>query len=358
MVTPAVVAVLAILGFPVLYNLYLSVTNASALTGLSDPDVVGLRNYETVFRDPRFQRALGLTITWTLANLVLQLGLGLVMAVLLHDTHGRLGSALRALWVLPWLLPAASAFYVWRLMFSPDVGQLGSLLSVAGVSRNIIGDPSLALWAVIVAGTWKGYPFYMLMFSSALTSVGHRALRCRARRRRRPPAGVRQIELPEIRPVVGLAAILGFVWIFNWMTPLLVMTEGGPGGATTTWACTSTRKRSALPAGQRGGRVDGARGCRARRVRDPVRSGGGAGPARSPRAWPEPAAAIPLHYTILAVVSVLVLYPFLAMVSFSLRTNADLLTDPQIDPDRYHLRQLRRHVVTSPRSASSSATAS
>src|SRR5262245_13943090 len=112
MVTPALVAVLVILGFPVLYNLYLSITNASALTGLNDPDVVGLRNYETVFHDPRFQRALALTITWTLANLVLQLGLGLFMAVLLHDTHGRLGSALRALWVLPWLLPAASAFYV------------------------------------------------------------------------------------------------------------------------------------------------------------------------------------------------------------------------------------------------------
>jgi multiple sugar transport system permease protein len=119
-------------------------------------------------------------------------------------------------------------------MFSPDVGQLGSLLSVVGVSRNIIGDPGLALWAVIVAGTWKGYPFYMLMFASALTSVStdlYDAARVDGAGRLRV---FWNIELPAIRPVVGLAAILGFVWIFNWMTPLLVMTEGGPGGATTT----------------------------------------------------------------------------------------------------------------------------
>jgi multiple sugar transport system permease protein len=234
MVTPAVIAVLTILGFPVIYNLYLSLTNASALTGLSNPDLVGTGNYETVFRDPRFQRALGLTFVWTAANLVLQLGLGLGMALLIHDTGGRLGSALRALWVLPWLLPAASAFYVWKLMFSPDVGQVGSALSVLGVSRNVVGDPSVALWAVIVAGAWKGYPFYMLMFSSALTSVDpdlYDAARVDGASRWHV---LRHIELPEIRPIVGLAAILGFVWIFNWMTPLLVMTEGGPGGATTT----------------------------------------------------------------------------------------------------------------------------
>lgn len=234
MVLPATLAVLTILGFPVLYNLYLSITNASALTGISDPDVVGLRNYEAVFRDPRFQRALTLTLTWTAANLALQLGIGLATALLLHDTRGRLGSALRVLWVLPWILPAASAFYVWRLMFDPGVGQVGGLLSVLGVTRNVVGDPAVALWAVIVAGSWKGYPFYMLMFVSALNSVNpdlYDAARVDGAGRWRV---FRDIELPEIRPVVGLAAILGFVWIFNWMTPLLVMTEGGPGGATTT----------------------------------------------------------------------------------------------------------------------------
>ena len=234
MAAPAVVAVFVVMGFPVLFNLYLSLTNASALTGITDPDFVGLRNYETVFRDPRFQRALGLTFVWTVANLVLQLGIGLFLALLLHDTRGRTSTVLRALWVLPWLLPAASAFYVWRLIFSPDVGQVGSILADLGVARNALGDPSLALWAVIIAGSWKGYPFYMLMFYSGLASVP-RDLYDAARV---DGAGrwtvFRYIELPEIRGITGLVALLGFVWIFNWMTPLLVMTEGGPGGATTT----------------------------------------------------------------------------------------------------------------------------
>jgi multiple sugar transport system permease protein len=234
MVAPAVAVVLVVMGFPVVYNLYLSLTNASALTGVHDPDFVGVRNYEVVFRDPRFQRALGLTFVWTIANLALQLLLGLALALLLHDTRGRLGTALRALWVLPWLLPAASAFYVWRLLYDPNVGQLGMILSEFGVTRNVIGDPGAALWAVIVAGAWKGYPFYMLMFYSGLASVD-RDLYDAARV---DGAGrftvLRHIELPEIRSIVALAAVLGFVWIFNWMTPLLVMTEGGPGGATTT----------------------------------------------------------------------------------------------------------------------------
>jgi multiple sugar transport system permease protein len=234
MVGPTILVVLIILGLPVLYNIYLSITDASALTGLTDLDFVGLSNYENVLQDPRFQRAFQLTIVWTIANLALQLALGMALALLLHAARGRLGAAVRVLWVLPWLLPAASAFYVWRLMYQPQVGPLGQLFTELGLARPILGDPSLAMVGVIIAAAWKGFPFYMLMFYSGLASVPqdlYDAARVDGAGRWRV---FRDIELPEIRPIVGLAAILGFVWIFNWMTPLLIMTEGGPGGATTT----------------------------------------------------------------------------------------------------------------------------
>lgn len=234
MVLPVVLLVATILGFPLLFNIYLGFTNASAYTGLTNLSWVGLENYLSLFSEPRFQDAFELTIAWTISNLVLQVLVGLALALVLHGLPHRWAKILQPIWLIPWVLPAISIFYVWRLFYNPGVGPIDALLSGLGVIDSpILSDPGLAIYAIVVAAVWKGFPYYMLVFYSALQAVP-RDLYDAARV---DGAGRTQIfwsiERPEILSVAAPAAVLGSVWIFNSFVPVFALTEGGPGGATT-----------------------------------------------------------------------------------------------------------------------------
>jgi ABC-type sugar transport system permease subunit len=232
---PGFITVLLILGYPVAYNIYISFTNASAFTGLTNLEWVGLNNYRWIFEDPRFWDAVQRTLLWTFANLILQIAIGLLFALVLHSLPMRWSRVLQPIWLIPWVLPAISVFYVWRLFFNPQIGPIQIGLEKLGiVDGPILSDPKLAMWAVIMAGVWKGFPFYMVVFHSALQSVPqdlYDAARVDGANRWQI---FWSVERPEITTVAAPAAVLGFVWIFNWFTPIFAMTEGGPGAATTT----------------------------------------------------------------------------------------------------------------------------
>jgi multiple sugar transport system permease protein len=238
MLAPAIFAVVLVLGFPILFNMYVSFTDTSGYTGLGNRDWVGLGNYQYIFSDSDFRSALQLTFLWTFANLIGQLGLGLLLALVLHDGPLRLTKVLQPLWLLPWFLPSVSIFFVWQMLYDPTFGQVQHVLGSIGVAsaNGVLSDPTWAVWGIIVAGVWKGFPFYMVAFYSALQAVPQEVYDAA----RVDGAGrlsvLRHIELPELRGILATVGILGFMWVFNWFTPVYIMTQGGPGSATMTVA--------------------------------------------------------------------------------------------------------------------------
>jgi ABC-type sugar transport system permease subunit len=232
---PGFITVLLILGYPVAYNVYIGFTNASAFTGLTNLKWVGLDNFRWIFEDPRFWDAVQRTLLWTFSNLILQVSIGLLFALVLHSLPMAWSRILQPIWLIPWVLPAISVFYVWRLFFNPQIGPIQIALEKIGlVDGPILSDPNLAFWAVVAAGVWKGFPFYMVVFHSALQSVPqdlYDAARVDGANRAQV---FWSVERPEITSVAIPASVLGFVWIFNWFTPIFAMTEGGPGSSTTT----------------------------------------------------------------------------------------------------------------------------
>jgi multiple sugar transport system permease protein len=235
MVLPVILVVVLIAGFPLLFNVFLGFTDASAMTGLHHFDWVGLDTFAQVYGDPTFQAALQLTFLWTVASLVLQLSIGLLLALFLHDSPTRVSHLLQPVWLLPWVLPDAAAFYIWRVLYDPNVGQLQQALQQLGAG-DILSNSSLAIWALVLAGTWKGFPFFMILFYSALEGVPsdlYDAARVDGASRLQI---FRYVEWREVLSVAAVGGILGFIWIFNWVTPVFVLTQGGPGFATTTAA--------------------------------------------------------------------------------------------------------------------------
>jgi multiple sugar transport system permease protein len=161
----------------------------------------------------------------------------LVLALILQDAPSRLSKFFQPIWLIPWVVPAVAAFYAWRLLYHPQVGQIHEWLAGAGIIETaVLADPVNAIWGIITAAVWKGFPFYMVVFYSGLQAVPvdlYDAARTDGANRWQV---FRHIELPELAIIAAPAAVLGFIWIFNWFAPIYVMTEGGPGGATTTIA--------------------------------------------------------------------------------------------------------------------------
>lgn len=235
MTLPGYITVLLILGYPVLYNIYIGFTNASAFTGIKNPKWVGFKNYDWVFSNPNFWEAVNRTLIWTVGSLGLQVAAGLLLALVLHELPIGWSRILQPVWLIPWVLPSISVFYVWRLFFNPQIGPIQRFAERIGlVDSSILANPDLAMWGVILAGLWKGFPFYMVVFHSALQSVPqdlYDAARVDGANRVRV---FWSVERPEIISVAIPAFVLGFIWIFNWFTPIFAMTEGGPGDSTTT----------------------------------------------------------------------------------------------------------------------------
>lgn len=236
MAAPAVLAVAILVGIPILFNVYLGFTDTSGFTGLDRYSWTGFENYGDFLSDPTYQSAFVLTLVWTGANLLLQVSVGMMFALILHSTSQRLARLIQPLWILPWVLPSVSMFFVWKMLYDPVFGGLNGIIDTFGLAstHGLLATPSSALWGVVIAGVWKGFPFYMLVFYAGLQAVPqdlYDAARVDGANRAQV---FRFIELPELRLITLTVSILGFVWTFNWFTPIYILTQGGPGDATLT----------------------------------------------------------------------------------------------------------------------------
>lgn len=235
LLAPAVVVVAIVVFLPMaeavatsFYDLVLFRPNASRF--------VGLANYAKLFADPVFWTALGHTALWIGLTVPLQMGLGLVAAILLNREFPWRGIA-RALVIIPWALPSVVIALMWRWIYDPNIGVLNDLLlrlSLVGRAVPWLADPSTALFAIVAALTWQGFPFFAVMILAALQGIPKSQYEAASIDGASAWHQFRHITLPGIAPVLATAALLRVIWVANSMDVIFVMTGGGPGYATTT----------------------------------------------------------------------------------------------------------------------------
>ncbi|HSI40226.1 MAG TPA: sugar ABC transporter permease [Xanthobacteraceae bacterium] len=210
------------------YDLVLFRPNASRF--------VGFGNYVKLFRDPVFWTALWNTVVWIGLTVPLQMGLGLVTAILLNREFPWRGLA-RALVIIPWALPSVVIALMWRWIYDPNTGVLNDILLHLSLIHSAVpwlADPDLALYAVIATLVWQGFPFFAVMILAGLQGIPKSQYEAAALD---GASGSRQflhITLPGIAPVLATAGLLRVIWVANSMDVIFVMTGGGPGYATHT----------------------------------------------------------------------------------------------------------------------------
>jgi inositol-phosphate transport system permease protein len=229
---PATILILLFFLLPVITTLGLSFTDLSTMT-FRQPKWVGLQNYRDLFGDPFIGRILANTVRYVLLTLLFNVGMGLALALLSTSIPVRYGNQVRALWLLPRILPPV--VYVLILQGLTREAPFGLVSNVAGISRNwITAEP----WsAIILANGLVGASFGMLIFTSAIRAIPQDLFFASAVDGATTAQTVRRVVLPMLRwPILFVTAYqtLSLLTSFEY---ILLLTQGGPGFYTTTvWA--------------------------------------------------------------------------------------------------------------------------
>ena len=231
---PSTVIMAAMLGFPIVYNIVISFFDWTLMN--KDKTFNGFANYINVLSDDKFVKILLITVVWTLLGVVLQMGIGIGMA-LFTDSITRGKKYLRTIMLIPWIIPGVVTALMWKWMMQADVGIINAVIKQVGlVDKNILflSDTSIVLLVLVLINTWKAAPFWFLMITASLqnkpTDQIEAALIDRAKYRHI----LRYVIMPHLAPTIASTGILTTIWTLNYFDLIWVTTKGGPMNATST----------------------------------------------------------------------------------------------------------------------------
>ena len=168
MVLPALLIIVVVAFFPILYGVVLSLTDSTVSAFGS---FVGLENYTEMFQDPDFRVGLFNTVVFTIASVTLEFVIGLAIALAVNRAFRGRG-LVRAAILVPWAFPTVISAVMWRLMFQPGIGIFQYLAETIGIiSGPVLSDPALLLIAAILIDVWKTMPFMALLLLAGLQVI-------------------------------------------------------------------------------------------------------------------------------------------------------------------------------------------
>jgi multiple sugar transport system permease protein len=234
MIAPAVLVILLIGLFPIIYTLIISVQNLTMMD--EDTSFHGLLHYNDLFSDTRFWAAIGRTLFITAIALPAELILGLAMAYLFLDRMpGK--QAFISLLVMPIVISPIIAGATWKLLFDNRFGPINQIISwFAGEPVTILWtvNPSFVYPAILIAEIWQWTPFMFLLILAALSNVDQSQLEAAELDGAGFWRSFRKIVFPAIWPVVAIAVLIRGLDLFRLFDVIWALTRGGPGTRTET----------------------------------------------------------------------------------------------------------------------------
>jgi multiple sugar transport system permease protein len=252
LLAPALILALVFEAFPILYGAYISLCDWR----LSCTQFVGLDNYTHALADPQAWQALGTTALYSLIAVPLQLGIGLFLAVVLFQRI-RGQEAFRVLLFLPYITSTVASAAVWSYLYSPDSGPINGVLRAFGLPAqrwlaeprgifDLVGaglgvavpawasGPSLALLALIVFTTWVFVGYETTIFMAGLSTISPELYDAAHVDGASAWQSFRNITLPLLSPTTFFLLVFTIIGTFKAFNHIYIMTQGGPGTATTT----------------------------------------------------------------------------------------------------------------------------
>lgn len=207
-VAPTLLFLLALNVFPLLFNIYLSFTDAR----LAAPEWtwVGTANYATVFSDPRFGQALRTTAAFVACSVAIELVLGFVLALCLHKAF-RGKPVVLMLLLIPMMLPPAVMGVYWQQILDGSYGLLNHTLRAVGVDTSDLSwlnNPRLKFPVIVMIDVWMWTPFCLLVALAGLNAIPQHLYEAAEVDRASAWTVFRRITLPLCAPLLGLVVLL------------------------------------------------------------------------------------------------------------------------------------------------------
>jgi ABC-type sugar transport system permease subunit len=232
LVIPVMVMTVLFFLFPMANALYYSVVDFNGVN--PNPPFIGLDNFTRMFSDPKMWHALGNNVIWIIVGTISPMVIGILVAMLLWSV--RRGSVIyRVIFFLPYVLPGVAIGIVWGWIYDPVNGLLNEALKSIGLgflATGWLGEPDIAIYAVLATAIWAGTGFAIVIFLSALRNVDTELVDASRIDGANSAQRLWYIILPQIMPVFLMVLTLTLVGGFSVFDIIFIMTGGGPAEAT------------------------------------------------------------------------------------------------------------------------------
>jgi multiple sugar transport system permease protein len=232
-VAPSLAVLALITLLPSLYLLAtsftpLNLTRPETLWNFSEP----LESYRQLWADTRFHNSVWVQIKLSFWTVLLQLLIGLGLALLLN-LRTRLLEALRTVFLIPMVLPPIVVAIIWKVIYTPDISPMHGIFRALGWNvPALITDPDWALTAIIIADTWEWFPFTMLMVLAALQMMPQELLDAAKVDGASPWQLTWYVTLPFVQGVLLVAGLFRLIDSIKAFPLIFILTDGGPGNLT------------------------------------------------------------------------------------------------------------------------------
>lgn len=231
---PALIVLAAILGYPIIASILLSLQHVQMTGGSIEQSWVGLDNFQRLFADAVFWKAALNTAYFAAMEVVLVTLISLGVALLLNHPMGRSG-LFRILLIIPWAIAPVANAVLWKWMLNANYGILNGILKSLGIIDTYqvwLGTPFSALNFLLIVDVWKSVPFVALLMLAGLQRVPQSLYRAAYMDGAGPLQSFLHVTLPTMRGVLAITIVLQTIWSLRVFDLVFVLTRGGPADAT------------------------------------------------------------------------------------------------------------------------------
>ena len=234
LVAPAVIVLLAITAYPLIYNVWNSLHHDVVTSGVP-ATWAGLANYKEIFTDNLFVPSLIRTIGFTVVSVAIETLIGLGLALALNRTFRGRG-LVRAAVFIPWAVPTVVSAQLWKNMFDPQYGFVNYVLTALHLPlghTTWLGETWTAWGAILVADAWRNTPFMAIVLLAGLQVIPGDIYEAARIDGASAWQTFRRLTLPLIKPALMVALIFRTLQSFLIFDVVYNMTAGGPGNSTS-----------------------------------------------------------------------------------------------------------------------------
>lgn len=234
LLAPALILIAVMILIPLVSGVMTSFSETRLNRPLQNEPFIGLRHYSDMLQDPVFAKALGNTLIWVVMGAIIQLAIGLTIAIGLNRPLPGI-RFLRVIVLLPWLMPSVVASHMWALMLDSRLGVVNDVLVRLGLlstPHTWFADPNTALPTAILVEVWRTVPFFALLLLAGLQTIPGDLYEAAEVDGANLFQRFRGVTLPLLTPIIVATVVVRIIGLVNNPDVLLILTQGGPGNST------------------------------------------------------------------------------------------------------------------------------